>query len=130
MMRLLLDTHALIWWWKDDPTLPPTARDAVSNAEHEVYVSAASGWEMATKVRKGHMPEMRGRVPTFCSDVLEEGFQHLAITTEHGVRGGSLPGVHKDPFDRLLAAQALIENLTVVTRDPEIAAFGCRVLWR
>ena len=128
-MRLLLDTHALIWWWMDDPVLPLDARAAMSNAGNQVFVSAATAWEMATKVRKGQLPEMRGRIPTFYDDVMDEGFHHFAITSEHGVRGGSLPGAHKDPFDRLLAAQALIEGLTIVTRDREFAAFGCKVLW-
>ncbi len=129
MTRLLLDTHALIWWWKDDPILPPSARAAIEDRSNDVFVSAAAGWEIATKVRKGQLPEMRDRVATFHDDVVHEGFRHLPISSIHGVRGGSLAGAHKDPFDRILAAQALIEDLTVITRDREIADFGCKVLW-
>lgn len=128
-MRLLLDTHALIWWWKDDPVLPATARKAMTAPNSTVYVSAATGWEMATKVRKGQLPEMADRMPDFEDHVRQDGFELLAVEADHGVRGGLLPGSHKDPFDRLLAAQALIGKLTLVTCDREIAAFGCEVLW-
>lgn len=128
-MRLLLDTHALIWWWKDDPILPAAARAAMTDSANHVFVSAATAWEMATKVRKGQLPEMRDRLPTFDDDVIRDGFRHLTISSAHGARGGSLPGAHKDPFDRLIAAQAMIEDLIVITRDREIAAFGCKVLW-
>ena len=101
----------------------------MADAGNDVFVSAATAWEIATKVRKGQLAEMRDRVPTFHGDVAGDGFRHLSITPEHGLRGGSLSGVHKDPFDRLIAAQALIEELTVITCDPEIARFGCEVLW-
>lgn len=128
-MRLLLDTHALIWWWIADNALPERARAAIADPDAEVFVSAATGWEIATKVRKGQLPQMRRRVPTFCEDVVADHFRHLHVRAEHGVRGGSLVGDHKDPFDRLIAAQALIEELTVVTGDREFAKFGCKVLW-
>ena len=129
MMRLLLDTHALIWWWKDDPILPAETRRVMADEANEVFVSAATGWEIATKVRKGQLPKFSSRMPRFHDDILRESFRHLPITAEHGVHGGSLPGAHKDPFDRVIAAQALLDGLIVVTRDPEIAAFGCEVLW-
>ena len=129
MQRLLLDTHALIWWWKDDPILPGGTKAVMADPSNEVFVSAATAWEMATKIRKGQLPEMAQAMPSFHDDVLREGFHHLAVTADHGLRGGSMPGVHKDPFDRILAAQALIEGLVVITRDREIAKFGCEVLW-
>jgi PIN domain nuclease of toxin-antitoxin system len=128
-MRLLLDTHALIWWWKNDPILPSGALAAMTHPSYQVFVSAATGWELAAKVRKGQLLELRNSLPTFTEDVVRDGFHHLDVTALHGVRGGSLPGAHKDPFDRMIAAQALVEDLTVITRDPEIAAFGCKVLW-
>ncbi len=128
-MRLLLDTHALIWWWKDDPNLSAEARTAMIDKTNEVFVSAVTAWEIATKVRKGQLPEMRETVPQFTDDVLREGFRFLPVNEHHGLRGGSLGGAHKDPFDRLLAAQALIDNLTIISRDREIAAFGCKTLW-
>ena len=128
-MRLLLDTHALIWWWKDDPVLREEARALLANVANDIFVSAATAWELATKVRKGQLAEMRDRLPDFCDYVESDGFLQLGVTAEHGLRGASLPGAHKDPFDRLIAAQALIEDLTVITCDPAIATFGCKVLW-
>ena len=128
-MRLLLDTHALIWWWKDDPVLPTSAREAMIDPNNEVLVSAATAWELATKVRKGQLPELRDRLTGFQTHLTRDGFTPMIVTVEHGIYGGAIPGAHKDPFDRLIAAQALLEGLTVVTRDREIAAFGCEVLW-
>ncbi len=128
-MRLLLDTHALIWWWKDDPLLGQSAADAMRSQGNAIFVSAATAWEIATKVRSGRLPEMVDRIAHFGAAVIADGFRNLAVAPEHGVLGGSLRGSHKDPFDRLIAAQALIEDLTVVTRDPAIASFGCKVLW-
>lgn len=128
-MLLLLDTHALLWWWKDSPNLSPDAREAMSDEGNDVFVSAVSAWEIAIKVRKGHMTEMREALPHFIEDVSRDGFSLLSVSVEHGLRGGSLHGEHRDPFDRLLAAQALIEDLTLVSRDPEIARLGCKVLW-
>lgn len=128
-MNLLVDSHALIWWWDCDAKLTPTAHAALENRANAVFVSAATAWEIATKVRAGRLPTMRDRVAAFDENVIDDGFHHLEATYKHGVAGGLLPGAHGDPFDRLIAAQALIEDLTVVTRDREIAAFGCKVLW-
>ncbi|WP_331709975.1 MULTISPECIES: type II toxin-antitoxin system VapC family toxin [unclassified Sphingomonas] len=128
-MRLLLDTHALLWWWNDGPRLPEAARSAMADPANAVFVSAATGWEIATKVRKNQLPEFAGSIGAFVEDVVRDGFNHLDVTARHGVHGGSLPGPHKDPFDRLIAAQALLEHMTVVTCDHAIAAFGCETLW-
>lgn len=128
-MRLLADTHALIWWWDTDPRLSATAKAAMADRANLVHVSAAAGWEMATKVRAGRLPNMAERMDEFDVNVAADGFQPLGITLAHGVLGGLLEGDHRDPFDRLIAAQALMEDLTVITRDREIAAFGCKVLW-
>jgi len=128
-MRLLIDTHALIWWWDEDRKLSPTAQGELTDRRNVVFVSAASGWEMATKVRAGRLPSMAPRIAHFDQSVRGDGFEHLDVRYDHGVKGGLLPGVHRDPFDRLLAAQALIDGLTVVTCDRQLAAFGCKVLW-
>lgn len=128
-MRLLLDTHALLWWWNDAPQLPEAARSAMADPANTVFVSAASGWEIATKVRKKQLPEFAGNLAAFVEDVVRDGFIPLDVTARHGVHGGSLTGAHKDPFDRLIAAQALLEDMTVVTCDAQIAAFGCETLW-
>lgn len=128
-MRLLLDTHALLWWWNEGAPLGSQAKAAMGDVDNDVFVSAASAWEIATKVRKGQLPEFGGNLSAFAQDVERDGFKLLDIAVRRGIAGGSLAGPHKDPFDRLIAAQALLEDLVVVTRDAEIAAFGCKVLW-
>lgn len=128
-MRLLLDTHALLWWWFDDAPLPVRVKEAVGDRTNAVYVSAASGWEIATKIRKGQLTGLADRMTDFERHLADDGFRALPITMAHGVRSGALPGVHKDPFDRVLAAQALMEDLTLVTCDRMMTDFGCKVLW-
>ncbi|VXC64964.1 type II toxin-antitoxin system VapC family toxin [Sphingomonas sp. 8AM] len=128
-MRLLLDTHALLWWWFDDATLPDRAKAAIGDRANEVHVSAASGWEIATKIRKGHLLGLADRMANFERYLADDGFRALSITMAHGVRSGALPGAHKDPFDRMLAAQALIEDLTLVTCDRVMTDFGCETFW-
>jgi PIN domain nuclease of toxin-antitoxin system len=128
-MRFLADAHTLIWWWNEDRRLSTTARQALADEDNEIYVSAAVAWEIATKVRSGRLPSMERRIRRFDENVTGDGFRHLPVRPEHGVMGGLLEGEHRDPFDRLIAAQALIEGMTVLTRDPEIAGFGCEVLW-
>lgn len=128
-MQLILDTHALIWWWGNDPQLPEGMQDLLSEDETIVYVSAASALEMAIKVRIGRLPQMERRVAQFDEGVRDEGFYHLVVHHEHAVKAGLLPGDHRDPFDRTIAAQGLIEGLPVVTCDPQIAAFGCKTVW-
>ena len=128
-MTLLLDTHTLIWWWASTSALSPAARAAIESPNSTVFVSAATTWEMATKVRSGRLPEMEERIAEYDKGVVEDGFQHLPVDWHHARRAGLLPGAHGDPFDRMIVAQALIEDLTVITRDPAIATFGCRTLW-
>jgi PIN domain nuclease of toxin-antitoxin system len=128
-MQVLVDTHALIWWWSDDERLPEGMRTLIESDNTVVYVSSASALEIAIKVRIGQLPEMAQRIHEFNEGVREDGFYHLFVRDDHSVRAGLLPGEHRDPFDRLIAAQALIEDLTVITRDREIAGLGCRTLW-
>lgn len=128
-MRLLIDTHVLIWWWDEHSKLSARVRDALVSDVAEIYVSAVSGVEIGTKVRLGKLPQMAPLISDFGALIEADGFRHLDIAYEHGVRAGLMPGEPRDPFDRILAAQAQIENLTIVTRDPAIAALGCEVLW-
>ncbi len=128
-MRLLLDTHALLWWWGGDTRLPPKIREMIESGTSEVLVSAASAWEIATKVRIGKLPTAKPLVERFEELLSEQGFRHLAITLAHGRRAGSLPGRHRDPFDRILAAQSLIEDLPIVSSDEGILRFGVRTYW-
>ena len=128
-MAYLLDTHTLVWWWLADPKLSDAARAIVSDRSQQVMVSAATAYEIANKVRLGKWPAVRSILDAYDLAVSQDGFADLSINPRHAHRAGLLGGEHRDPFDRLIAAQALLDDLTVVTRDPEIAAFGCKVLW-
>jgi PIN domain nuclease of toxin-antitoxin system len=128
-VKLLLDAHVLIWWFAGDARLPPVTRQLIDRSEAEPYVSAATAWELATKYRLGKLQEAGPLVEGFFDLLDRYGFKQLSVTAEHGHRAGLLPGDHKDPFDRMLAAQALIEDMGLVTADPLLAAFGARVVW-
>lgn len=128
-MRVLLDTHALLWWLSDDPALTRAARKIIAETKNTVLVSAASAWEIATKVRLGKLPTAANLVSVFCGQVEREGFGFLVISADHGIRGGLLPGPHKDPFDRMLIAQAQAENIPVITNERMFEAYGVRRLW-
>ncbi len=128
-MRLLLDTHVLLWWWTDDPRLLGAARDAVANPENEIWVSAASAWEIATKDRLGKL-ELLPNLTLRLNELIEQSrFRLLAINANHALLAGSLRQDHRDPFDCMLAAQAQIENLHLVTTDRAFETFGIRVFW-
>ncbi len=124
MRRLLLDTHVLIWWLADDPHLGPRARAMIADERNEVYVSAATAWEISIKRALGKldMPEDLGPV------LEEEGFETLPIAFFHGEQAGRLPPHHRDPFDRMLIAQAQAEGLELVTSDGAFAAYGVRTI--
>jgi PIN domain nuclease of toxin-antitoxin system len=124
-----LDTHALLWWMLGDARLSPKARAAVGAEKAEVLVSAASAWELAMKVRLGKLPEAARLTHRLADSLAEQNFTPLAISIEHGRLGGLLPGQHRDPFDRILAAQALLEDLPLVTNDAAFVSFGVKVLW-
>jgi PIN domain nuclease of toxin-antitoxin system len=123
-MRLLLDTHALIWWLAGADELSAEARSAIASPRSEVFVSAASAWEMSIKRAKGRLDS-----PPDLPEALESsGFAELPIAIHHAILAGSLPPHHADPFDRLLVAQALLDSLTLVTRDMDLAAYDIDVL--
>jgi PIN domain nuclease of toxin-antitoxin system len=123
-VRLLLDTSALIWALIDDPSLTREARSAIGEGGNEVAVSAASVWEISIKQRAG---KLRPPVDDVAGD-LARRFTMLPITTEHAWAAGQLPPHHRDPFDRTLVAQAQLEGLTIVTRDPKIARYQVAIL--
>jgi PIN domain nuclease of toxin-antitoxin system len=124
MDRLLLDTCVLLWWRTDSPKLTPVARRAIYDAS-EVFVSAASAWEISIKVGIGKLPatDLVSMTPSAL------GFIELPITIVHGELAGALPLHHKDPFDRMLIAQARHEGLLLVTQDRAFHAYGITVLW-
>lgn len=122
-MSLLLDTHALVWWRALDPRLGEAARRAIAGAER-VFVSAASAWEAAIKESRGKL-----RLPEpFERGVDESGFGRLGVSFEHARRAAALPWHHRDPFDRMLIAQAQGEGLAIVTADRIFAAYGVPVI--
>lgn len=129
MTGYLLDTHTLIWWWLGDPCLSTTAGDLLSGRDGAFHVSAVAGIEIALKVRSGKLPAMAEPLDRFDESIVADGWRHLPVRHDHAIAAGLLPGGHRDPFDRMIAAQALIEELTVITRDKAIASFGCKVLW-
>jgi len=112
-----------------DPRLSAKARAAVGGSGAEVFVSAASAWELAVKVRLGKLPEASRLTHRLAESLAEQDFKALPIGLEHARLGGLLPGAHRDPFDRVLAAQALLDDLVLVTNDAAMAAFGARTLW-
>lgn len=128
-MRLLLDTHALLWWWTDDPALPADMRARIADSATEIVVSAASAWEVATKARVGKLPGLEQAAARFAELVAADGFSELPITQHHAMRAGGYDVAHRDPFDRMLAAQSEIERMPIVSRDPALAAFPCEIVW-
>jgi len=122
---VLADAHILLWWRVDDPRLTSPAREAMANPDVELFFSAASIWEMAIKQAAGKL-----ELPDdFLSTLGDRGFTELAISARHGEIAAALPLHHRDPFDRMIVAQAQSEALTVITNDARIAAYDVRVLW-
>jgi len=128
-VNLLLDTHALIWWWTDDARLSKRARKLILDADNKIYVSAASAWEIAIKQRIGKLEGLQYASEQFASLVAEDGFEHLPMRYEHALRAGSYEAAHRDPFDRMLAAQSEVEKLPLVSRDPLMKEFSCKTIW-
>jgi PIN domain nuclease of toxin-antitoxin system len=128
-LAYLLDTHALIWWWLQDPKLSAKAQDAIGSRAARVFVSPISAFEIALKVRDGRLPEMDEPLRHFEHAIEADGMTHLPLRHDHCRTAGLMEGTHRDPFDRLIAAQGLTDGLIVITRDPHFAAFGCETLW-
>lgn len=128
-MRVLLDTHALLWWALDDPRLSGRSREAIGDPRTTVLVSAASAWEIATKARLGKLPAAEALAATLRDYLAEQGFTPLDITLAHGQRAGALPGPHRDPFDRMLIAQAQAEQLALVSNEAVFDQYGVTRVW-
>jgi len=127
-VRALLDTHALLWWATLDPKLSRKARAAIADDRTDVYVSAASAWEIATKVRIGKLvwPATAGSVADY---VVGQAFRPLPISVQHAERAGLLRIEHRDPFDRMLVAQALTDDLVLLSNEAVFDAAGVRRYW-
>lgn len=128
-MRLLLDTHALIWWGHQDPRLPVGAREAIAAEGATVFVSAVSAMEIATNHRLGKLPEAAVLAARFEAEIEALGFDAMPISLTHARVAGALAIPHKDPFDRLLIAQALVEGVTLVSNESVFDGFGVSRLW-
>jgi len=128
-LRCLLDTHTLIWWMITDPHLSKLARALIKDHDNISLVSAVSAWEIATKFRLGRLPVAEDLIRNFVEELKRERFEVLAVTAEHGIRAGLLPGPHQDPFDRMLIAQALSENVPIVSNDRALDGYGVKRLW-
>ena len=128
-MRLLLDTHALLWWFTDDARLSARARNLIADPRNDIFVSAASAWEIATKFRLGKLPGLDDAVSRYAELLVADGFLTWPVTHAHALRAGSYPSDHRDPFDRMLAAQSELDRLRLVTTDQAFAQFGVETVW-
>lgn len=128
-MSYLLDTHALLWWLFDDPKLSETVRGLLADPAHIVFVSSASAWEISTKYRLGKLDAAASLVQDISGFVAQAGFTELPVGIDHAQRAGMWPQAHRDPFDRMLAAQATLEGLTLITCDQALRQFGVDAIW-
>ena len=128
-MRVLLDTHAFLWWIADSARLSGAARRAIEDDANTIFVSAASAWEIATKHRIGKLAQAEAVALDVAGSIAGQGFEGLAMTVDDAERAGRLPGPHRDPFDRVLIAQALARNLTIVSVDQVFDGYGVHRLW-
>jgi PIN domain nuclease of toxin-antitoxin system len=128
-VRLLLDTHTLLWWLDGDPALSPTAQAAIADEASEIFVSAASSWEIATKYRLGKLPGAATVATGVAACLAAQGFAELPTTVAEGQKAGSLAGTHRDPFDRMLAVQAIMNDLVLVSNESVFDQFGASRLW-
>jgi PIN domain nuclease of toxin-antitoxin system len=128
-LNLLLDTHALIWWLVGDPALSPRAREAIANEANPIAISAASAMEIATKVRIGKLPDAALLAQDFEAIIAAQGFAELPITPRHARLAGAMAIAHKDPFDRLLIAQAQAEDMVLISNEALFDGFAVRRIW-
>ncbi len=128
-MRALLDTHAFLWWLDGDERLSLTARDLIADERNIILFSAASAWEITTKVRIGKLPGAIEVADNLANSLLQQGFTELPITVNHAQRAGALPGLHKDPFDRMLIAQAHAENISLISNEKLFDQYAIQRIW-
>ena len=125
----LLDSHVLLWWWFDPDRLSIAVRELLIDPSTPVLVSAASIGELSLKHHQGKLPELNGVITDLPGLLQADGFEALPISLAHGLRAGSYSQPHRDPFDRMLAAQAELERLVLLTADPQLSTFPCQTLW-
>ncbi len=128
-MRVLADTQALLWWWTDDAGMSLRARELMADPAVVVLVSAASAWEIATKQRLGKLSLVPDAAARLAELVALDGFEHLPVTYRHALRADGLDWTHRDPFDRMLAAQSALEQVPLLSSDGVFVAHGIEVVW-
>ena len=125
----LLDSHVLLWWWFEPERLSNPVAALLSNPSTAILVSAASIWELSLKHHLGKLPELQSAIHDLRNLLQADGFSELAISAAHGLRAGSYQQAHRDPFDRMLAAQAELDRLVLLSADRQLNTFPCQVLW-
>ncbi|MEZ4270756.1 MAG: type II toxin-antitoxin system VapC family toxin [Myxococcota bacterium] len=125
----LLDTHTLLWWLFDDPKLSARARAFIADSGNTLFVSSVSAWEIATRYRIGKLRAVKTLVQDISGWIERAGFQELAVRVVHGQRAGLFANAHRDPFDRMLAAQSIIEDLPIISTDDLLDSFGAKRIW-
>lgn len=128
-MKALLDTHALLWWLDGDRRLSAGARTVIESDTSDIYVSAASVWEIATKVRIGKLPRAQSIARRLPEAIASQGFIPMSISILDAGRAGAISSPHRDPFDRMLAAQSQARAIPIVTSDPAFATLGVEMIW-
>jgi len=128
-VQLLLDTHAFLWWLAGDPQLSAPAKAAIADEANEIFVSAVSAWEIATKFRLGKLPDAQAVAANIAAIIADQGFAELPITVPHGQLAGSLPSGHKDPFDRMLIAQSILDRTPLISIEPVFDQYGVQRIW-
>lgn len=128
-MRALLDTHAFLWWITNDPRLSRKVHEIISDSENELFLSVSSGWEMAIKVGLGRLQLPPNLEHFILEQMALNAIESLPVQMSHALHVYKLPAHHRDPFDRMLIAQAQLENLPILTVDPQIARYSVKVIW-
>ena len=125
----LLDSHVLLWWWFDPDRLSTAVHEQLIDPSTSVLVSAASVWELSLKHHQGKLPELSGVITDLPGLLQADGFEALPISLAHGLRAGGYSQPHRDPFDRMLATQAELDRLGLLTADSQLSSFPCQTLW-
>ena len=128
-LKVILDTCALLWWWSGPERLTPRARAIIGDPGTSVYISVASAWEIATKYRIGKLPFGERIMSEWGHRMTADRFQEIDFTAQHAFRAGTFRSPHRDPFDRMIAAQSMIERVPVVTPDEQIETLGAERIW-
>jgi len=128
-VQVLLDTHAFLWWLAGDPQLSAPAKAAIADEANEIFVSAVSAWEIATKFRLGKLPGAQAVAANIAAIIADQGFAELPITVPHGQLAGSLASPHKDPFDRMLIAQSMLDRMPLISIEPVFDRYGIQRIW-